>query len=62
MARSLAFHQFRISAKTATPMTVIAAATSTPRSTANIAFFSVLRALLRVVRLNEPTPFDEAKV
>ena len=45
-----------------TATTDAAAATSTPRSTANIAFFSVLRALLRVVRLNEPTPLDEAKV
>ena len=55
IARSLAFHQFKISAKTATPMIVIAAATSTPRSTAKIALLSVFLALLRVVRLNEPT-------
>ena len=57
----VAFYQYKISAKPATPMIVIAAATSTPHSTAKIALLSVFLALLRVVRLNEPTLRLDAK-
>ena len=51
----------REAVRAATPMIVIAAATSTPRSTAKIALLSVFLALLRVVRLNEPTLRLDAK-
>ena len=60
MALSLAFHQLRMSAKSATPMMVIAAATSTPRTTAQSALLSLRLPLLRDVRLKDPSPFEDA--
>ena len=56
IARSLAFHQFRISAKSATPITVMLAATSTPRITAPSGLRPFLLVPRRMVRRNESSP------